>query len=55
MVVELGPKTRALLPRLFPALRQVDEGILDGFAEAELKHLHLMLRRLLKNARNLDR
>lgn len=55
VVVELGPKSKDLLPRLFPAFRQVNKGLLDGFDEAELKQLHLMLRRLLKNARNLNR
>src|SRR3982074_1336014 len=54
MVVELGPKSKDLLPRLFPAFRQVNKGLLDGFDEAELKELHFMLRRLLKNARNLN-
>ena len=55
VVVELGPKSKDLMPRLFPAFRQVNKGLLDGFGEAELKELHLMLRRLLKNARNLNR
>lgn len=55
VVVELGPKSKDLLPRLFPAFRQVNKGLLDGFDEAELEQLHLMLRRLLKNARNLNR
>ncbi|HEV1992327.1 MAG TPA: MarR family transcriptional regulator [Candidatus Dormibacteraeota bacterium] len=55
VVVALGPKSKDLLPRLFPAFRQVNKGLLDGFDETELKQLHLMLRRLLKNARNLNR
>ena len=55
VVVELGPKSKDLLPRLFPAFRQVNKGLLDGFDESELRQLHLMLRRLLKNARNLNR
>ena len=55
VVVELGPKSKDLMPRLFPAFRQVNKGLLDGFDEAELKQLHWMLRRLLKNARNLNR
>jgi DNA-binding MarR family transcriptional regulator len=55
VVVELGPKSKGLLRRLFPAFRQVNKGLLDGFDEAELKQLHLMLRRLLKNVRNLNR
>jgi DNA-binding MarR family transcriptional regulator len=54
IVVELGPKSKDLLPRLFPAFREVNKGLLDGFDAAELKQLHLMLRRLLKNARNLN-
>ncbi|HLQ14898.1 MAG TPA: MarR family transcriptional regulator [Candidatus Eisenbacteria bacterium] len=55
VVVELGPKSKDLMPRLFPAFRQVNKGLLDGFEEVELKQLHRMLRRLLKNARNLNR
>ena len=55
VVVDLGPKSKDLLPRLFPAFRQVNKGLLDGFDEAELKQVHLMFRRLLKNARNLNR
>ena len=54
VVVELGPKSKDLLPRLFPAFREVNKGLLEGFDAADLKRLHLMLRRLLKNARNLN-
>jgi DNA-binding MarR family transcriptional regulator len=55
LVVVLGPRSKNLLPRLIPAFRQVNNGLLDGFHEHELKTLHLMLRRLLKNARKLNR
>jgi DNA-binding MarR family transcriptional regulator len=55
VVVELGPKSKGLLQRLFPAFRQVNKGLLDGFDEAEHGQLHLILRRLLRNARNLNR
>ena len=55
LVVVLGPRSKNLLPRLIPAFRQVNTGLLDGFNQQELKTLHLMLRRLLKNARKLNR
>lgn len=55
LVVVLGPRSKHILPRLIPAFRQVNTGLLDGFDEHELKALHLMLRRLLKNARKLNR
>jgi DNA-binding MarR family transcriptional regulator len=55
LVVVLGPRSKNILPRLIPAFRQVNTGLLDGFDEHELKSLHLMLRRLLKNARKLNR
>ena len=55
LVVVLGPRSKNLLPRLIPAFRQVNTGLLDGFDDHELKTLHLMLRRLLKNARKLNR
>jgi DNA-binding MarR family transcriptional regulator len=55
LVVVLGPRSKKLLPRLIPAFRQVNTGLLDGFNQQELKTLHLMLRRLLKNARKLNR
>jgi DNA-binding MarR family transcriptional regulator len=54
LVVVLGPRSKNLLPRLVPAFRQVNTGLLDGFNQQELKTLHLMLRRLLKNARKLN-
>lgn len=55
LVVVLGPRSQKILPRLIPAFRQVNTGLLDGFDEHELKALHLMLHRLLKNARKLNR
>jgi DNA-binding MarR family transcriptional regulator len=55
IVIALGPKSRHVLPRLFPAFRQVESGLLDGFDEREVSALGSMLRRLLKNARNLNR
>ena len=55
LVVVLGPRSKKLLPRLIPAFRQVNTGLLDGFNQQELKTLDLMLRRLLKNARKLNR
>jgi DNA-binding MarR family transcriptional regulator len=55
LVVVLGPRSQKILPRLIPAFRQVNTGLLDGFDEREVKALHLMLRRLLKNARKLNR
>jgi DNA-binding MarR family transcriptional regulator len=55
VVIGLGPKSKGLLPRLFPAFRQVNKGLLNGFDEGELNQLHLMVRRLLKNVRNLNR
>ncbi len=54
IVIALGPKSRHVLPRLFPAFRQVESGLLDGFDEREVSALNGMLRRLLKNARNLN-
>ncbi|HEV8596231.1 MAG TPA: MarR family transcriptional regulator [Candidatus Dormibacteraeota bacterium] len=55
IVIALGPKSRHVLPRLLPAFRQVESGLLDGFDEREVSALSGMLRRLLKNARNLNR
>ena len=55
LVVVLGPRSKNILPRLIPAFRQVNTGLLDGFKEPEVKQLQLMLRRLLKNARKLNR
>lgn len=54
IVVVLGPKSRNLMPRLAPAFRQVETGLLDGFDAREVRELNGMLRRLLKNARNLN-
>jgi len=54
LVVVLGPRSKNILPRLIPAFRQVNTGLLEGFDQHELKALHRMLRRLLKNARNLN-
>jgi len=55
IVIALGPKSRNVLPRLAPAFRQVEIGLLDGFDAREVRELNVMLRRLLKNARNLNR
>jgi DNA-binding MarR family transcriptional regulator len=55
IVIVLGPKSRNVLPRLAPAFRQVEIGLLDGFDAREVRELNVMLRRLLKNARNLNR
>src|SRR5437879_2461948 len=54
LVVVLGPRSKSILPRLIPAFRQVDTGLLDGFDDHEIKALHVLLRRLLKNARKLN-
>src|SRR5712671_3612191 len=54
LVVVLGPRSKNILPRLIPAFRQVDTGLLDGFGDHEIKALHVLLRRLLKNARKLN-
>src|SRR3989441_7019323 len=55
IVIALGPKSRHVLPRLAPAFRQVETGLLDGFDAREVRELNGMLRRLLKNARRLNR
>lgn len=55
IVVVLGPKSKHVLPRLIPEFRDVEEGLLHGFSKPEVDHLSSMLRRLLKNARNLNR
>ena len=55
IVIELGPKSKHVLPRLLPAFKQVEKGLLDGFDEGEVRELNSMLRRLLKNARSLNR
>jgi hypothetical protein len=40
---------------LIPKFRRAEKGLLDGFHQNEVKELNVMLRRLLKNARNLIR
>ena len=54
IVIALGPRSRHVLPRLAPAFRQVEAGLLDGFDAREVRGLNTMLRRLLKNARSLN-
>lgn len=55
IVIVLGPKSKHVLPRLIPEFRSVEEGLLDGFSKHEVEQLNSMLRRLLENARNLNR
>lgn len=55
IVIELGPKSKHVLPRLIPAFKQVETGLLGGFDSKEVRELNSMLRRLLKNARSLNR
>jgi DNA-binding MarR family transcriptional regulator len=55
IVIVLGPKSKHMLPRLIPEFRDVEDGVLDGFSKHEVGQLTSMLRRLLKNARNLNR
>ncbi|SRR6266566_3823334 len=55
IVIVLGPKSKRVLPRLIPAFRQVESGLLDGFDAREVREVNRMLRRLLKNARDLNR
>lgn len=55
IVVVLGPRSRRLLPHLVPEFRRAEKGLLDGFGDREVKELNGMLRRLLENARNLNR
>jgi len=55
IVVVLGPRSKRILPRLIPEFRRAEKGLLDGFAEYEVVELNNLLRRLLKNARNLNR
>lgn len=55
IVIALGPKSKQMLPRLIPEFRHVENGLLDGFNKHEVEHLSSLLRRLLKNARNLNR
>lgn len=54
VVVELGPRGKRVLPRLVPEFRWAEKGLLDGFTKTESEQLNSMLRRLLKNARNLN-
>ena len=55
IVIVLGPKSKHMLPRLIPEFRHVEDSVLDGFSKHEVGQLNSMLRRLLKNARNLNR
>ncbi len=55
IVIVLGPKSKRVLPRLIPTFKQVETGLLDGFDAREVRELNSMLRRLLKNARSLNR
>ncbi|HKW70639.1 MAG TPA: MarR family transcriptional regulator [Candidatus Dormibacteraeota bacterium] len=55
IVIALGPKSKHVLPRLIPEFRHVENGLLDGFNKHEAEHLSSMLRRLLMNARKLNR
>jgi len=55
IVIVLGPKSKHVLPRLLPTFKQVETGLLDGFDGREVRELNSMLRRLLKNARSLNR
>ena len=54
VVVELGPRSRHVLPRLIPEFRWAENGLLDGFKKSEVDQLNKMLRRLLHNARRLN-
>ena len=54
VVVELGPRSRYVLPRLIPEFKWAEKGLLDGFNQTEVEQLNTMLRRLLKNARKLN-
>ena len=54
VVVELGPRSRHVLPRLIPEFKWAENGLLDGFKKAEVDQLNKMLRRLLQNARRLN-
>ncbi len=54
VVVELGPRSRRVLPRLIPEFKWAENGLLDGFKKAEVDQLNKMLRRLLQNARRLN-
>jgi len=54
VVVELGPRSRHVLPRLIPEFKWAENGLLDGFKKSEVDQLNKMLRRLLQNARRLN-
>lgn len=54
VVVELGPRSRHVLPRLIPEFKWAEKGLLDGFKKSEVDQLNKMLRRLLQNARRLN-
>jgi DNA-binding MarR family transcriptional regulator len=54
VVVELGPRSRHVLPRLIPEFKWAENGLLDGFKKSEVDQLNKMLRRLLQNARKLN-
>ena len=54
VVVELGPRSRRVLPRLIPEFKWAENGLLDGFKKSEVDQLNKMLRRLLQNARRLS-
>jgi DNA-binding MarR family transcriptional regulator len=54
VVIELGPRSRHVLPRLIPEFKWAENGLLDGFKKSEVDQLNKMLRRLLHNARRLN-
>ena len=54
VVIELGPRSKHLLPRLVPEFKWAEKGLLDGFKKSEVDELNKMLRRLLHNARRLN-
>ena len=54
VVVELGPRSRHVLPRLIPEFKRAENGLLDGFKKSEVDQLNKMLRRLMHNARRLN-
>ena len=54
VLVELGPRSRHVLPRLIPEFKWAENGLLDGFKKTEVDQLNKMLRRLLQNARRLN-
>ena len=55
VVVELGPRSRHVLPRLIPEFKWAENGLLDGFKKSEVDQLNKMLRRLMQNARRLNK